>query len=172
LIPEPILENLGREYGSKFATMQRPSIQDRIPRIIETIEAGERGDTAKLRRTLEADAPSLRYWAAVWLGNLHDEASQANLEALADDPVPTVRVAAHLALCKLGHTETHLPKLADLIDEPNLVVGMYAMNAIEQTGVLNQTVRSAAQEALANPYEFTQRYGRRLLALCDAQGST
>jgi len=169
LIPEPILEDWGREYGSKFAAMQQARLQGPFLRIIETIEAGERGDVTTVRATLDADEPSLRYWAAVWLGNLCDASSRARLEALAHDPVPTVRIAAHLALCKLGESETHLPKLAGLLDEQNLVVGMYAMNAIEQTGILDDVVRSAAQKALNSPYNFTQRYGSRLLALCEAK---
>ena len=168
LIPEPILEYLGRKYGSKLAAMRQPDVQALPLRIVEAIEAGERGEVDTVRAALDADEPSLRYWAAVWLGNLGDGHSMARLEALADDPVPTVRVAAHLALCKLGDSETHLRKLAGLLDEPNLLVGMYAMNAIEQTGILNDEVRGTAQKALDSPYEFTQRYGRRLLALCDA----
>jgi len=169
LIPEPILEDLGRKYGSKLAAMRQPHIQGLPLRIVETIEAGERGDTESVRAALDAEEPSIRYWAAVWLGNLADEPSTGRLEALTEDPVPTVRVAAHLALCRLGHSDIHLPKLAGFLDEKNLIVGMYAMNAVEQTGILNDAVREAAQKALDNPYEFTQRYGRRLLALCEAK---
>ena len=74
-----------------------------------------------------------------------------------------VQVAADLALCKLGQSERHLPKLSELIDDPNLVVGMYAMNAIEQTGIRNDDVKVTAEKAANSPYEFTQRFGKYLM---------
>jgi len=36
------------------------------------------------------------------------------------------------------------------------------MNAIEQTGVLNETTKKAAEIALESDYNFTKRYGVRL----------
>jgi hypothetical protein len=39
---------------------------------------------------------------------------------------------------------------------------MYAMNAIEQTEVLNKTTEKAADIALKNDYGFTVRYAKRL----------
>lgn len=169
LIPEPILEDLGREHGSKYAAMRQPEMADRIPRFIAAIEAGERNDRAALRAALGDEDPVVRYWAATGLGNLRALESRAALQERAGDQVPTVRLAAHLALCKIGDTGTHLPELAALIDDPNLLVGLYAMNAIEQTGTLDSTVKNAAERALKNPYHFTQRYGKRLLAKCEAR---
>ena len=89
------------------------------------------------------------------------------LESLATDPTPTVRIAACLALCRLGHEKTYLPKLVDLIGDPNLIVGMYAMNAIEQTELYNDVAKQAAEIAKASRYEFTRRYGKRLAGLVE-----
>ncbi|MFO7975314.1 MAG: HEAT repeat domain-containing protein, partial [Candidatus Hydrogenedentota bacterium] len=170
LIPQPILEDWGREHGSKYAAMRRPEAAEAVRRSMATIEAGERGDRAALRNRLGDACPCSRYWAAVWLGQLRDAASREALETVCEDPVPTVRVAAHLALCLLGEHEAHIPELAALLNTPNLIVGLYAMNAIEQTGLLNEAVRDAAKKALENPYDGTQRYGRRLLAKCEEAG--
>lgn len=170
LIPEPILEDWGREHGSKYAAMRRPEGAEAVRRSMAAIEAGERGDREALRDTLTDECPCSRYWAAMWLGQLRDGAARDALDTLTNDPVPTVRVAAHLALCLLGEHEAHLPKLAALVDEDNLIVGMYAMNAVELTGILDNAVREAAQKALDNPYDATQRYGRRLLAQCEEAG--
>ncbi len=168
VIPEPILEDLGKEFGSKYAAMRRPEIEDILRRVLETIAAGETNDRAALRAAVADPDPSVRYWAATWLGNLRAVECQPFVWELAADPVPTVRLAAHLALCKLGESDAHLSELVKLLDDPNLLVGMYAMNAIEQTGILDATVENAARNALDNPYDGTQRYGNRLLAKCEA----
>lgn len=170
VIPEPILEDLGKEFGSKYAAMRRPEMESILRRILETIAAGESNDRAALRTAAADPDPSVRYWAATWLGNLRAVECQRLVADLAADPVPTVRLAANLALCKLGKSNTHLPELVKLLDEPNLLVGMYAINAIEQTGILDKTVENAARKALDNPYDGTQRYGNRLLAKCESMG--
>jgi arylsulfatase A-like enzyme len=170
VIPEPILEDLGKEHGSKYAAMQRPEMGALLKRVIETIAAGENNDRRRLHAALRDADPSVRYWAATWLGNLLAVESVAAVEALTKDLVPTVRLSAHLALCKLGMEDEHLPRLAALIDDPNQIVGLYAMNAIEQCGILNEVIKNAAEKALQSPYNGTQRYGKRLLAKCDAPG--
>ena len=161
LFPEPILENLGKEYGSKYAAMQAIA-KEQIPLLIKTIEAGEKGDINALSNSLKSDIPAQRYWAATWLGVLGKDAATATLEAATTDSAPVVQVAIHLALCKLGHAEQHLPELVKLIDTPNLTVGMYAMDTIQQTGILNDITREAAEKALDSPYDSTKRYGKRL----------
>ena len=163
LIPEPIIEELGREHGSKYAAMKQVGAAQ-TPILIETIEAGERRDREALRAALGGALPAQRYWAATWLGIIGDDTSVTALEAASRDDAPTVRIAACLALCLMGQTDQRLPELASLIDHPNVIVGMYAMDAIDQTGVLNATVRQAAEDALASPYDLTQRLGRRLIA--------
>ena len=162
LFPEPILEDLGRVHGSKHSALHEVG-EEQIPALIRTIEAGERGDLEALNAALKSSFPAQRYWAATWLGNLGATAAESLLETACQDDTPAVRVAAHLALCKLGSAERHLPELVPLIDDPNQIVGMYAMDAIDQTGILNDTVRRAAEKALMSPYDSTQRYGKRLM---------
>lgn len=161
LFPEPMLEDLGKEYGSKYAAMQAVA-KEQTPLLIKTIEAGEKGDLDTLSLALKSDMLAQRYWAATWLAYTNNKEAAEVLNAATKDNEPLVQVAAHLALCKLGRAEKHLPELVTLIDTPNLTVGMYAMDAIEQTGILNDTVHDAAKKALRSPYNSTQRYGKRL----------
>lgn len=165
LIPEPILEDLGKQHGSKPSAMNQPAMRELLPRLIAIIEAGERKDNGAIRRALGASDPCERYWAATWAGVNRDAGATDALRKLITSPTPVVRVAASLALCQLGHDGAYLPKLAELIEDPNLIVGMYAMNAIEQTGLRNHVAALAAETARASPYEFTRRYGRRLAEL-------
>ena len=168
LIPEPILEDLGKEHGSKHAAMQSAGMDTVISRTIDVISAGEQNQRAKLIDALDDKDPSVRYWATTWLGNLMAVEHIDMMEAHTKDSNETVRLAAHLALCKTGNHGAHLPKLIEYVEHPNRILGMYAMNAIEQTGILNNDVKNASETALKTPYEFTQRYGRRLRAKCEA----
>jgi arylsulfatase A-like enzyme len=168
LCPEPILEDLGREYGNKYSVLKHPGNANLVRELIAVIETGEKHDTAALRNLLDADHAAVRYWAATWSGILADKKAVLPLQKLAGDAVSAVRVAAKLALCKLGHCDTYLQQLCDEIDAANVITGMYAMNAIEQTGILNQTVRQAADRAMQSKYEFILRYGRRLRSKFDA----
>jgi hypothetical protein len=165
LIPEPILEDLGKQHGSKLAAMSQPATRELLPRLIVIIEAGERKDRGAVRRALGASDPCERYWAATWAGVNRDADATDALRKLVMSRTPVVRVAASLALCQLGHDDAYLPKLVELIDDPNLIVGMYAMNAIEQSGIRNDVAATAAETAKASPYEFTRRYGKRLAKL-------
>ncbi len=117
------------------------------------------------RRGTTAADPSEAYWAATWAGVNKDAGAKQALERLATSRTPTVRVAACLALCQLGYGDIYLQKLVDLIEDPNLIVGMYAMNAIEQAGVYNDVAAKAAEIAKKSKYEFTRRYGKRLAEL-------
>jgi hypothetical protein len=42
---------------------------------------------------------------------------------------------------------------------------MYAMNAIEQTGIRNTEVKAVAEKASKSTYEFTRRFGKYLLEI-------
>ena len=164
LIPEPILEELGRRYGSKFQVLRQKENAQLVRRLIEVVDAGQRGDRPALLEALGSEDASLRYWAASWLGNLGNRSAAEHLIGLADDPSHPVQIAAALALCKLGRQEKYLPRLAEHIDSENLVTGMYAIRALEQLGPAARAVLPAIQKALENRYEFTQRIARRLAA--------
>ena len=44
---------------------------------------------------------------------------------------------------------------------------MYTMNAIEQTGIRNAEVKAVAEKASKSTYEFTRRFGKYLLEVCN-----
>jgi len=163
LIPEPILEDMGEKYGHKSYILRDKKNSDLVKRLIEVVEAGELKDLDKLRKLLTTGSTPEKYWAITWLGLHQDGQSIDSLKKFADDNTPAIRVAACLAMCKLAQSKTYLPKLIPEISNPNHLVQMYAMNAIEQTGILNDTVKKAAKIACKSKYDNTVRYGRRLL---------
>ena len=163
LIPEPILEDVGREAGNKYLAFLKTDHSKQTRRLIEVITAGEANEGAKLLDFAKSSDPSTRYWAAVWLGVNKTEKSKATLLKLTNDPVPAVRVAAAQALCKLGDLNT-LKLLVEHIKDPNLLVGMYALRAIEELGDAGKAHREAIAAAQKSKYEFSRRIARRLTA--------
>ena len=172
LIPEPILEDLGRRYGSKYQVLQQANNNTLGQQLIEVIVAGEQGDRQALRAAISSKRPSLRYWGATWLGHLKSKQDREQLVALTRDPTPAVRVAAALALAKMGDQQTYLPMLASHIEADNLLTGMYAIRALEQLGPAARAVLPAIEKARESPYEFTRRFAKRLSSqLVPAAGS-
>ena len=163
LIPEPILEDIGREAGNKYLAFLKTDHSKQTRRLIEVITAGETNEGAKLLDFAKSADPSTRYWAAVWLGVNKTEKSKATLLKLTNDPVPVVRVAAAQALCKLGDLNT-LKLLVEHIKVPNLLVGMFTLRAIEELGDAGKAHREAIATAQKSKYEFSRRIARRLTA--------
>ena len=129
--------------------------------MIEVITAGEANESDKLLDFAKSADPSTRYWAAVWLGVNKTAKSKPTLLKLTSDPVPTVRVAAAQALCKFGDL-AHMKILVEHIQDPNLLVGMFALRAIEELGVAGKAHREAIAAAQKSKYEFSRRIAKRL----------
>lgn len=163
LIPEPILEELGRKYGNKYTAMQQAEYAGINKRLIQIIEAGEKQDNAVLLKTLASQEASERYWAATWLGVNKVKSASDQVKLLTKDIDPSVRISANLALYNIDPSYNPIPALVKEVSHENLIVGMYAMSAIEQTGIRNDAVKTIAETASNSRYEFTQRYGKYLL---------
>ena len=163
LIPEPILEDVGREAGNKYLAFLRNDHSEQTRRLIDVIAAGEANDGAKLLQYAKSADASTRYWAAVWLGVNKTPAGKATLLKLTTDPVPAVRVAAAQALCKFGDL-SHLKVLVENVENSNLLVGMFALRAIEELGDAGKAHREAIAAAGKSKYEFSRRIARRLTA--------
>jgi len=162
LIPEPIAEDLGKKYGNKYNILQAKENTNLIPQLIKTIEAGEKKKSKTLRKLLETGNDCQKYWAATWLGVNKDKQSEPALKKLTESETPAVRIASLLALHRIKPNDEYLKGLTNEINNPNAIVGLYAMNAIEQTEVLNKTTENAADIALKSNYGFTARYAKRL----------
>lgn len=167
LIPEPLLEEMGKEYGNKYTAMKQEKYSDINMRLIRIIEAGENRVNSVLVQGIQSNEPAERYWACTWLGNNKLKAVKNELLELTKDNDPSVRIAANLALYKIDSAFDPIPGLSKEVDHKNLIVGMYALSTIEQTGIRNDEVKEIAKYAVTSEYEFTMRYAKYLVAECE-----
>lgn len=165
LIPEPLLEDLGKLFGNKFTAMKQEGMDQLRKNLIHIVESGEQQNNEVLLKTLNSAEPAERYWALTWLGVNRDEGARDQVAALTSDPDPSVRIAANLALYKIDPSYDPIPALGQEVNHRNLIVGMYAMSAIEQSGIRNDAVKAIAEIAAQSKYEFTKRYGNYLKGL-------
>jgi hypothetical protein len=98
-----------------------------------------------------------------WLGVNQLKSARRSVQELTKEEDPSVRIAANLALYKIDPSYDPIPALGKEVNHENLIVGMYAMNAIEQTGIRNDAVKAIAKMASDCSYEFTRRFGKYLL---------
>ncbi len=171
LIPEPIAEEKGKSCGNKYGILQQEENKNLTCNILRTITASDRGDVKALNAALKSKEPAIRYWAATGLGVLGDKAAILPLSKKVTESSAPIRVAAALALCRLGEGTKYAGALIDEIENDNLITGMHAIRALELSGVDNPSVRKAVEKARKNPYEFTRRIAKRMSANFQSQSA-
>ncbi|MFC2086586.1 HEAT repeat domain-containing protein [Bacteroidota bacterium] len=163
LIPEPECEELGKRYGSKYAILSQMENRDLISQIVKTIEASEKGDMNTLHKALDHSQASVRYWAAVWLGNIGEKSDIEILKKKVNDPSGMVRVGIAEALCKLGNINLGRDILVRELEHMNHAVQLYAIHALEGLGNEVQPVLSSIRKAKDGQYEYVCRVANRIL---------
>ncbi len=160
LIPEPALEEQGLKEGSKYFILKNDTA--RISKIIDIIEKGENNNTGALKKALESPLTSVRYWSATRLGVNGTKEAIPNLKAHLEDPSASVRIAAGLALCRLGDNDTGLKTLEKELDNSNLIAEMYALRALEKVGDKAMPLKERIREEKDSRYEFSRRLATRI----------
>ncbi len=163
LVPEPILEEMGREHGNKAFVLQSTDNSQLVRRLIELMGAGQTCDRARLLAGLQSASAAERYWAATWLGLCGGTDAVGLLEEKLEDEEPAVRIAAALAMHRLGTTDGPTHVLIEATRDYNPLVGLYALRALEIAGVDDVSVRRTFAAARNHPYEFARRIANRVL---------
>jgi N-sulfoglucosamine sulfohydrolase len=161
LIPEPILEDMGREYGSKMAVLKEKKNRKMVRKIVELVEDGvqgpENGD--KIAKALNDKQDAVRFWAAMCLGNFGELAKDKLpvLSAALNDPCESVQIAAARALYKMGEKEKAMASLLKAMNSTNHAVRHYAALFIED--IWNDVKENVKNEK----YQLVQRVLDRII---------
>jgi len=159
LIPEAEVVELEKRYGNRYDILRAPENRGLQERLFAVVEAGEAGRIAKLREALADRQPSVRYWAAIWLGEHRPEAALGDLTHALMDDSPVVRVAAARALCKMGHADPGLPVLIGALEDENEFVRLRAATELDY---LDEVAKAALPALRKARDEDASNYVKRL----------
>ncbi len=136
LMPEPEINSLQRKTGRAIYTLTREGAGLPIARLRNVAALGERGVAARddMVAALGDEDASIRYWGAIGLGNLGQDAAEAAsaLRKSLHDESPVVQIAAARALCLLGATGSALPVLEKQLQSEHPWVRLNAAIALDE----------------------------------------
>jgi len=117
----------------------------------------------ELRELFAADDPAVRYWAAVGLGALGHEATEAEkpLAESLDDPAWNVRIATAEALVRIGGRVDVMPVLVDALGHESEWIRLRSLNVLDLIGQEARPALPAIQSAAKAKSQFG--YDHRLV---------
>ncbi len=167
LVPEPILEDLGLKYGNKAAVLKQRENRNLLDEILRTINHGENGRTDKLFESLKSKHDSVRWWAAIWLGNVGKKHSDVveKLRHCLKDQCHAVRAADGYSLGRLGEGDRAVHVLADILkNSTNHATRNYAIDALEKLGPDKyKQVADVVRRGLKDHYKNIRRCAKRMV---------
>ncbi|MHC4444804.1 MAG: sulfatase-like hydrolase/transferase [Planctomycetota bacterium] len=133
--------------------------QQKIVSAAQLVHKGTQSLPDITNRLKDPDA-AVRYWAAVALEALGQQAKPAApvLTATLTDPVPTVRLAAALALCKQNSTEDAIPVLLKCLQDHRPWVALQAARGLQNIGNQVCDIPKQALEINNNINNFSKNY--------------
>lgn len=149
-----------------------------LERLLQLKMLDGQGETAlpAYLQALKDEHPAVRYWAIVGVHyTCKDEVKRKQLaktlQAMLNDPSPTVQVAAAHALCDWGWNEG-LTVLTKLLNHKNEFVRLYAINALRHLGEKAKLALDAIKKALKDPSGYVQRVARTIMKQLSAAQRT
>ena len=136
LLPEAEMHRRAA-YGSPYDMGRDPDAYP-IEEILQTADMVGRGVSYidELGAALDKPDPAIRYWGAVGLAALGEEARPARdvLVTALNDKTPAVRIAAAEALVNLGNTDEAMKVLVDELSNEDHLVKMLAVETLVALG--------------------------------------
>lgn len=168
-ISEPELFNIDQQHGHRYHFFRGPegrALFDRLLNVASVAGRPDANDRLFLVDSLNDPEPSIRYWAAIGLGNLEKQAlvfSEKLIGKLQDDS-PVVRVAAARALCKQGNVEKGLPILIDELQSKAEWVRLASALVLDEIGSAARPAIPVLQKALEDKEnKYVVRVANRVL---------
>jgi uncharacterized sulfatase len=152
LMPEPEIVERERHLGSRFDILRQPGGETLMQRLRDSASLALEGNEAlpQLVRTLADEDAAVRYWGAIGLGNLGEDAAVAKAQLLSQlkDASPSVRIAAARALCEIGMEDKALPVLIEELASQREWVRLNAAIVLDSIGDKARPAIPALKEAL------------------------
>ena len=162
--PEPELQRLQDKYGSRYAILRDQKMMLDYSLVRRSLD--DPIAVSQLLVWLESEIPTVRYWAAVRLGNRDEQArihDEALFKAMKDD-VSTVRIAAAQALANIGHADRALRVLATELTSDNPWTRLLAVTALDELDAKALPVLQSLRSAMVNqPNKYIVRVAARAL---------
>ncbi|HEY8503259.1 MAG TPA: sulfatase-like hydrolase/transferase, partial [Gemmataceae bacterium] len=161
LLPEA---DLRTRFGKapEYTAVRRNPERYPLGKIAAAADLANARDPKNLDRLLGLlgdDDPAVRYWAAVGVGSLGEEAAGAagKLDkALADDAA-IVRVAAADALCRIGQHAKAVPVLVEVMSDANEWARLAAINVLDRLDDKARQAAPAIRKARKDPNNYVVR---------------
>lgn len=168
LMPEPEIVERERHLGSRFEILRQTGGETLMQRLRDSASLALQGKESlpHLISTLSDEDAAVRYWGAIGLGNLGDDAAvaKAQLLSVVKDPSPSVRIAAARALCKIGIEDKALPVLIKELGSDREWVRLNAAIVLDSIGEKARPAIPALQEALEDKQnKYVVRVANRAL---------
>jgi N-sulfoglucosamine sulfohydrolase len=175
-VPESILAEAERTYGSRYALYRRPNGVRAWKKLANLVPLTWHAHPIHLSTFVDglhdSDA-AIRYWSAVGLANSEDArpALDAINTAMLDES-GVVRVAAAKALLRLGQKDRAIAEWVALLKSPQEWVPYYAMLELDELGIESRPVIEAVQAAKKNSSNsYVGRVADHLLSLLEGKGT-
>ncbi len=172
LMPEPELVEQDEKYGSRYAILRQPGRDNeeylhRLHGAASLAGAPTVSDLSMLMELYSDDHPSIRYWAAVGIGNLEGDGVPAGdlVRRALDDEAPVVRVASARALFKMGEPgKVALPVLTEELQSPKEWVRLQSALVLDSIGDRARPAIPELREALKDTHnKYVVRVANRAL---------
>lgn len=168
LMPEPEITTRERSLGNRFNILRQSVGDSLMQRLRDAASLALQGEEAlpQMIKTLADEDAAVRYWAAIGLGNLGQDATSAKdlLIDRLEDPSPTVRIAAARALCNMALDDQALPVLIQELGSDREWVRLNAAIVLDSIGDKARPAIPALKEALKDKQnKYVVRVANRAL---------
>lgn len=155
LVPEPIIAEKVKQYGSEYAVLRQGNAEEYMNSISEAAAAASSGKSAlpKLLKAIAHSDSAIRYWGATGIGNIGPELEgDAKIESLMQgmlkDKSSTVRTAAARALCRIKKPKSALPVLINELTTGAQWERLHAAIALDEIDEMARPVAEQMKEGL------------------------
>jgi N-sulfoglucosamine sulfohydrolase len=173
-VPESILAEAERNYGSRYALYRRPNgvrAWKKLANLVPLTWHAHPIHFSTFADGLHDPDAAVRYWSAIGLANSEDARPALDaINAAMLDESGVVRVAAAKALLRLGQKDRAIAEWVALLKSPQEWVAYYAMLELDELGVEARPVIEAvraARDDKRNP--FVTRVGDHLLSVLEGK---